>query len=75
MTGWLRESEIAEELTAIQAAFPHLDIGSYPFVRDNRLGTSLVVRGTDDIARVAAVNTITEMLSTHGVESSIEPTV
>ena len=43
---FLTEGMIAEELTKIAQDFPELDIGSYPFVKQ-RLGTSLVVRGTD----------------------------
>jgi len=41
------ESKIAKPLSDIQDRNPDIDIGSYPFVEDNKIGTSLVMRGTD----------------------------
>jgi molybdopterin-biosynthesis enzyme MoeA-like protein len=41
------EGYIASELGEIQAAHPSVEIGSYPFMRDGKLGTSLVSRSTD----------------------------
>ncbi len=43
---YLGESQIATQLGQIQAQYPDVDIGSYPFFRDNRYGTALVIRGT-----------------------------
>ena len=40
------EGTVAEELGSIQAAFPDIDIGSYPWSEDGAYGTSLVMRGT-----------------------------
>lgn len=53
---FLAEGTIAKDLGALQARFPELDIGSYPFFRTGRFGTSLVLRGTDEgrLARAAA---------------------
>ena len=48
VTAYLGESSIAAALTRIQAEFPHNDLGSYPFFRDNIYGTSLVMRGVDE---------------------------
>jgi molybdenum cofactor synthesis domain-containing protein len=48
-----REGDFAAALEAIAKRYPEVDIGSYPFSREGRLGASLVVRGTDP-ARVAA---------------------
>lgn len=48
------ESDVAEELGRIAGENPDLSLGSYPFVRDGRYGTNLVVRGLDE-ARVMAV--------------------
>jgi len=59
----LREGDMAEALAAIQDAFPDVDLGSYPFLRNDRLGVSIVARGVDAarleaaIARVAAAMT------------------
>ncbi|MEN9728626.1 MAG: hypothetical protein RL434_2992 [Pseudomonadota bacterium] len=72
VTVWLRESEIASRLSAIQDAHPTVDIGSYPFVRDERLGTSLVARGTTPEAVAAAMSAITDMLSATGAEFTLE---
>ncbi len=44
---FLAEGAIAKDLGALQARFPELDIGSYPFFRGGKFGTSLVLRGTD----------------------------
>lgn len=50
VTAYLGESQIAGPLRDIQARFPQLDLGSYPFFRSDRYGTSLVLRGTDEQA-------------------------
>lgn len=48
VTAFLTEGVIAEKLTAIQnGAGDAVDIGSYPLIKSGRLGTSLVMRGTD----------------------------
>ncbi|MDE1900090.1 MAG: competence/damage-inducible protein A [Alphaproteobacteria bacterium] len=54
ISGFMAESAIAEDLGAIAARYPHIDIGSYPWVREGRFGTALVARGTDDVAVKAA---------------------
>jgi len=50
----VQEGRVGGPLGGIQADNPDLEIGSYPFVRDGRLGVSLVVRGPDP-ERVASV--------------------
>ncbi|MBH81237.1 MAG: competence/damage-inducible protein A [Gammaproteobacteria bacterium] len=47
VSAYLGESQIAAALAEIQARYPDIDLGSYPFVRDNHYGASLVMRGTD----------------------------
>ncbi|MDE3037957.1 MAG: competence/damage-inducible protein A, partial [Pseudomonadota bacterium] len=47
LSAYVSESAIAEKLSAIQDRHPEVEIGSYPFFRDDRIGTSLVARGTD----------------------------
>jgi molybdenum cofactor synthesis domain-containing protein len=44
---FLREGDFAEALDAIQKRYTTVEIGSYPFNRDGRLGATLVARGTD----------------------------
>lgn len=48
VTAYVGESQIAGPLRDIQARFPDLDLGSYPFFRKDRYGTTLVLRGTDE---------------------------
>lgn len=44
---FLREGDFAAALEAIQQRYATVEIGSYPFNRDGRLGATLVARGTD----------------------------
>ncbi len=48
VTAFLGESQIAGALREIQDRYPGVDLGSYPFFRQDRYGTSLVMRGTDE---------------------------
>ncbi len=50
VTAFVGESQIAGPLREIQERYPDLDLGSYPFFRRDRYGTSLVLRGTDQAA-------------------------
>ena len=50
VAAYLGESEVATGLTEIQNRYPHIDLGSYPFMREGRYGTTLVMRGTDPAA-------------------------
>lgn len=65
MTG---ESAIAKRLGEIQAQHPSVDIGSYPFVRDGRVGTTLVARGTDVSLLEQVIAKLEAMLLAAGVE-------
>ncbi len=47
VTAYLGESQIATELGYLQNQFPDVDIGSYPFTRNGRYGTSIVIRSTN----------------------------
>jgi molybdenum cofactor synthesis domain-containing protein len=47
ISAYITEGNIAAGLSAIQDRYPDVEIGSYPFVRQNQLGTSLVARSTD----------------------------
>jgi molybdenum cofactor synthesis domain-containing protein len=47
VTVYLPESHIAQPLQELQAAHPDVEIGSYPFNREGRMGTTLVMRSTD----------------------------
>jgi len=42
------ESEIAESLERIQNKFKNLEIGSYPFFRQGKVGVAIVIRSTEE---------------------------
>ena len=48
VAAYLGESQIASALTEIQARYPDIELGSYPFYRSERFGTTLVMRGTSE---------------------------
>jgi len=58
VTAFVPEGIVAAGLAEVQAAWPGLDVGSYPFQREGRFGTQLVVRGTDPAAVQAARDAI-----------------
>jgi molybdenum cofactor synthesis domain-containing protein len=53
---FMREGDFAAALEAIQQRYTTVEIGSYPFNREGRLGATLVARGTDS-ALLAQVRT------------------
>ncbi|MGY9025258.1 MAG: competence/damage-inducible protein A [Candidatus Pelagibacterales bacterium] len=44
---FMPESHVANELSKLQDSYPDVEIGSYPFNKDGRFGTSLVMRSID----------------------------
>jgi len=48
VTAHVGESQIADALRQIQARHADVDLGSYPFFRADRYGTTLVMRGIDE---------------------------
>jgi molybdenum cofactor synthesis domain-containing protein len=54
ITLYCPEGEAAKGLGLLQAAHPAVEIGSYPFFRRDRPGTTIVIRGTDRAAVDAA---------------------
>lgn len=69
VTVYLMESQVARRLGLIQDAFPHIDLGSYPFHRDERYGTTLVMRGTDAAALDAMLEQVRQMIVDLGGEA------
>jgi molybdenum cofactor synthesis domain-containing protein len=57
------EGDVAELLSALAAAFPALSVGSYPFNREGRAGTNVVIRGSDAAEVDAAVEELTARLA------------
>ncbi len=68
VTAPVGESQIADQLGAIQNRFPDVDIGSYPFFRKDRYGTSLVLRGTDANRLLEALEEVKDAISSAGAE-------
>lgn len=68
------ESAIAAPLSAVQDAHPRVEIGSYPFARSGRFGTSLVVRSTDRVALDAAAAAVAAMLRELAIEPILDET-
>jgi molybdenum cofactor synthesis domain-containing protein len=62
LSAYLPEGAIAEALGAIQAQAPSVSIGSYPFYRANKFGTSLVFRGSDPAALEAVAVELRAMI-------------
>ncbi len=69
VTVYLGESQIAAPLGRIQERYPLIDLGSYPFTREARYGTTLVMRGTDTTALDAMLEEVVAMI----VEAGAEP--
>ncbi|MFT3802824.1 MAG: molybdopterin-binding protein [Burkholderiaceae bacterium] len=47
INAYVPESHVAKPLGELQARYPHIDLGSYPFYRDEVYGTTLIIRGSD----------------------------
>ncbi len=58
----LPEGAVAGGLADIQGRWPDIDIGSYPFYREGKFGTSLVLRGTDEAALDATCSAVEAMV-------------
>ena len=59
----LAEGLIAEGLTGVQARYPDLDLGSYPFYRPSGNGVSIVAKGTDAARAEAAIAEVTTLIA------------
>jgi molybdenum cofactor synthesis domain-containing protein len=63
---YLREGDFAEALERIQQRYTTVEIGSYPFNRDGKLGATLVARGTDRALLARVVDEITAAIAALG---------
>jgi len=64
---FLPESVIAKPFATLQAQWPEIDMGSYPFQRDGgRYGTSLVLRGTDVSSLEIALTQVRDLIIAAG---------
>jgi molybdenum cofactor synthesis domain-containing protein len=68
VTVFCPEGELAKPLAAIQARHPTVEIGSYPFVRQDRFGASVVLRSVDEAAIAAAADELLAEVRERGIE-------
>lgn len=64
----LPESEIAEDLTALQSRYPDIQIGSYPHYRGGAFGLNLVLRGISQRSLEQATEELVAIIRNHGDE-------
>ncbi len=64
--GFVPESEVADILRETERAHEGIQIGSYPFFREGRVGADFVVRGTDRAALDACVDDLVRRLEADG---------
>ncbi len=68
ITAYVSEGEVATALGAVQERHPTVELGSYPFYRDERYGTMLVMRGSDDAALERMAAAVKEAVAAAGGE-------
>ena len=66
--GWVAESEVAELLRETERAHEGVQIGSYPFFREGRVGANFVVRATEEDVLDACVADLIAGLEADGRE-------
>jgi molybdenum cofactor synthesis domain-containing protein len=68
IVAYIGEGVLAGGLGIVQDAHSNVEIGSYPFFRDGKLGAALVLRSTDEDALEAAAEAVRDMVRGLGVE-------
>jgi len=68
---FLREGDFAEALEHIQQEHPDVEIGSYPFNRDGKLGATLVARGTDRTLLGSVISEVVAAITALGGETKL----
>jgi molybdenum cofactor synthesis domain-containing protein len=71
INAFLPESVVASGLAAIQARYDDVEIGSYPYVREQRFGCALVARAVDEARLAEATRDIAELVTSLGGEPEI----
>ena len=70
----LAEGQLAGRLGDLQARFPAIDIGSYPYYRAGRFGVAIVVRGIEEDALETAAQAVEALMRELGAEPVREQT-
>lgn len=65
---YLGESQVAVALKEIQDRHPDVDLGSYPFYRQDGYGTNLVMRGTDEVELDHMKEEVRQMIRDFGAD-------
>ena len=65
------ESSAASGLATIQQKFPDAELGSYPYIRNRRLGTALVVRSVERSVLEAVVEDLVSLVYSLGEKPEI----
>ena len=65
---YLSEGQVAAQLGIIQGRHPDVDLGSYPFYRQDGYGTNLVMRGTDEAELDEMLEEVRQMIIGFGAE-------
>ncbi len=68
VTSRVQEGVAGKRLGELQDRYPQTEIGSYPFIRDGKPGTCLVVRCTDEAMLEEAAEEIRELVRSFGCE-------
>ena len=63
---YLPESAIADPFSKLQARYPQVEMGSYPFNREGRFGATLVLRSTDQKQLENAMQEVRAMIIAAG---------
>jgi len=67
----LAEGTLAKDLAALQARYPELEIGSYPYFRRGDFGVTLVLRGTDSVRLADATEELMALIRTLGGDPQV----
>ena len=68
ITSAVPEGTLAAGLGEVQAAYPDVDIGSYPYYRSGAYGVSVVLRFTDEATLDRAADAVRDLIRSHGAE-------
>ncbi len=68
IAAYIQEGVMAEHLRRLQDTYADIEIGSYPFVRDGKLGVSVVLRGTEGERLGAAADDVKTLIRALGAE-------
>jgi len=72
ISAYVTENSIADEMAKIATFYSQIDIGSYPYFRQGKFGTALVLKGTDKSALDKAAQELRTLIRSQGVDVLVE---